>query len=33
MFKSVETIKFYRRQVFSKLNVSNISEAIAYATH
>lgn len=33
MFKSVETIKFYRRQVFSKLNVGNISEAIAYATH
>lgn len=33
MFKSVETIKFYRRQVFSKLNVNNISEAIAYATH
>lgn len=33
MFKSVDTIKFYRRQVFSKLNVSNISEAIAYATH
>lgn len=32
MFKSVETIKFYRRQVFSKLGVKNISEAIAYAT-
>lgn len=33
MFKSPETIKFYRRQVFLKLNVKNISEAIAYATH
>lgn len=33
MYKSVETIKFYRRQVFSKLNVGNISEAISYATH
>jgi len=33
MFKSMETIKFYRRQVFLKLNVKNISEAVAYATH
>lgn len=33
MFKSVDTIKFYRRQVFLKLNVKNIPEAIAYATH
>ena len=33
MFKSVETVKFYRRQVFLKLKVKNISEALAYATH
>ncbi len=33
MFKSVDTIKFYRRQVFLKLNVKNITEAIAYAIH
>ena len=31
MFKSPETIKFYRRQVFLKLNVKNITEAIGYA--
>ncbi|MBR1785316.1 MAG: helix-turn-helix transcriptional regulator [Bacteroidales bacterium] len=33
MFKSADSIKFYRRQVFQKLNVKNITEAIAYATH
>ena len=33
MCKSIETIKFYRRQVFLKLNVKNIAKAIAYAIH
>ena len=33
MCKSTETIKFYRRQVFSKMNVESISQAVAYATH
>lgn len=33
MFRATETIKFYRRQVFLKLNVKNIPEAVAYATH
>lgn len=31
MFRSVDTVKLYRRHVFDKLGVSNISEAIAYA--
>lgn len=31
MFRSVDTVKMYRRHVFNKLGVSNISEAIAYA--
>ena len=31
MFKSTESVKYYRRQVFRKLGVKNISEAIAYA--
>ena len=31
MFRSVDTEKMYRRHVFNKLGVSNISEAIAYA--
>lgn len=31
MFRSMDTVKKYRRQVFDKLGVSNISEAIAYA--
>ena len=31
MAKSTNTIKFYRRQIFSKFDVNNISEAIAYA--
>ncbi|MBR1792707.1 MAG: helix-turn-helix transcriptional regulator [Bacteroidales bacterium] len=33
MCKSVDTIKFYRRQVFQKLNKHNITEAIAHAVH
>lgn len=33
MCKSTETIKYYRRQIFSKLNVKNIAEAISFATH
>ncbi len=32
MFKSTESIKFYRRQANIKMNVKNISEAVAYAT-
>jgi len=31
MFKSTESVKYYRRQVFEKLGVRNISEALAYA--
>lgn len=31
MFRSVDTVKMYRRHVFNKLGVSNISEAIAFA--
>lgn len=31
MFRSVDTVKMYRKRVFDKLGVSNISEAIAYA--
>lgn len=31
MFKSVDTVKFYRRRIFEKLDVKNISEAISYA--
>lgn len=33
MFRSVDTIKMYRKHVFSKLGVSNISEALVYATN
>lgn len=33
MCKSTETIKYYRRQIFSKLNVKNITEALSYAIH
>ncbi len=32
MCKSVDTVKFYRRNVFRKLKAKNISEAISYAT-
>ncbi len=31
MFKSTESVKYYRRQVYEKLGVRNISEALAYA--
>lgn len=31
MYRSVDTVKMYRKSVFKKLGVSNISEAIAYA--
>lgn len=31
MHKSADTIKFYRRNIFKKLNVKNIGEAIAHA--
>ena len=33
MFKSIDTIKMYRKHAFSKLGVSNISEALVYATN
>lgn len=33
MCRSVNTVKFYRKQVFQKFNVKSISEAIAYAIH
>lgn len=32
MFLSADTIKFHRRKLFEKLGVSNISEALAFAT-
>jgi DNA-binding CsgD family transcriptional regulator len=32
MFVSVDTIKFHKRKLFTKLGVGNIAEAIAYAT-
>lgn len=32
MCKSVDTIKFYRRNLFDKLGVKNITEALSYAT-
>ena len=31
MYRSVDTVKMYRKRVFDKLGVSNISEAIAFA--
>jgi len=31
MFKSIDTIKFYKRNLFEKLKVSNITEALTYA--
>jgi DNA-binding CsgD family transcriptional regulator len=31
MYRSVDTVKMYRKHVFDKLGVTNISEAIAYA--
>lgn len=33
MFRSIDTVKMYRKHVFSKLGVSNISEALVYATN
>lgn len=33
MYKSIDSIKGYRKDLFQKLGVSNISEAIAYAIH
>ncbi|TPN83343.1 response regulator transcription factor [Aquimarina algicola] len=33
IFVSPDTVKFHRRKLFSKLEVTNISEAIAYATN
>lgn len=33
VFVSPETVKFHRRKLFNKLEVSNISEAIAYASN
>lgn len=32
MFRSLDTVKMYRKRVFTKLGVSNITEALAYAT-
>lgn len=33
IFVSPDTVKFHRRKLFDKLDVANISEAIAYATN
>lgn len=33
IFLSPDTVKFHRRKIFEKLEVSNISEAISYATN
>lgn len=33
MYKSIDTIRFYRRRIFEKFNVKNISEAISLAIH
>lgn len=33
IFVSPDTVKFHRRKLFDKLDVTNISEAIAYATN
>ena len=33
MFRSFDTVKFYRRQIFEKLDVKNITEALALATN
>lgn len=33
MFLSADTIKFHRRKLFEKINVQNITEALAYATN
>ena len=33
MLRSFDTVKFYRRQIFEKLDVQNITEALALATN
>lgn len=33
IFVSPDTVKFHRKKLFEKLNVNNISEAVAYATN
>ena len=33
IFVSPDTVKFHRKKLFEKLEVANISEAIAYATN
>lgn len=33
IFVSTDTVKFHRRKIFNKLGVSNIAEAVAYATN
>ena len=32
MLRSFDTVKFYRRQIFEKLDVQNITEALSLAT-
>ncbi|MFI3298055.1 MAG: helix-turn-helix transcriptional regulator [bacterium] len=31
MYKSIDSIKYYKRRIFEKFNVKNITEALAYA--
>ncbi len=33
IFKSVDTVKFYKRRLFEKLGVKNITEALSFATN
>ncbi len=33
IFVSPDTVKYYRRRIFDRLNVSNIAEALAYAVN
>lgn len=33
IFVSPDTVKYYRRRIFERLNVTTISEALAYAVH
>ena len=33
MYRSVDTIKLYRRNLFEKLNVTSITEAVAFASN
>lgn len=30
---AIDTVKFYKRKLFQKLNVKNIAEAISFATN